>query len=53
MRMSQPTHLIDQEMYRPCPAYVQDASMDVKVVVKFGYHHLEDAKYFTLDPSGE
>jgi hypothetical protein len=51
--MKQPAQSIDQEMSRPCPASVQDASMAVKAAAKFGYHHLEVEKYFTLDHSEE
>jgi hypothetical protein len=51
--MKQLAHSIDQETSRPCPASVRDASMDVKAVAKFGYHHSEAAKYFTLGHSAE
>ena len=51
--MNQPVHSIVQKMSLPCPASVQDASMDVEGAAKFGYHHLEGVKYFTLDRSEE
>ena len=51
--MKQLEPLIDQKTLRPCQAYVQGAWMAVKVAVKFGYHHLEVVRYFTLDPSEE
>jgi hypothetical protein len=40
-------------MSLPCPAFVQDALMDVEAVAKFGYPHLEVVKYFILDLSEE
>jgi hypothetical protein len=41
---------IDLRALFPCLDSAQDVSMDAEAVAKFGYHHLEDARFFTLDP---